>query len=193
MARARGVVIEVEGGGEEEGSTILLGKSPVLAKIVIGNLFNGVHTMPDNVAGLGKEARSWTAFVKEETGHSLARIIKHVSFELAHKMPPGGDAASLERSLEKHAKPSVVINAEPFEISRWSTGPYCVNIHITLTDSTTIKVSHYLCLYNSGGWSDRKESTQDDTFPVTRYLLCHTPAVTAGAGGGKGGGGVVPC
>jgi hypothetical protein len=149
--------------------------------LVIGNLFNGVSTAPGG-GGEAIEARSWTTFVKEENGESLARIIKLVSFELAPTMPFGGGAGAgcgggLERSSER--KEWKDITAEPFEITRASKKPYTVNIRISLFDGSDFKVSHFLCLYNSGSWSDRKESTLDDTFPVTQYLLCHAPPTTA--------------
>lgn len=42
---------------------------------------------------------------------------------------------------------------------------YTIQIHITLCNGTKFKVPHHLCLYNSGSWSDRKQSAPDETFP----------------------------
>jgi hypothetical protein len=56
------------------------------------------------------EARSWTTFVKEENGESLARIIKLVSFELAPTMPlrggggGGGGGVSREKFGEERVE-----------------------------------------------------------------------------------------
>ena len=185
IARDRGLVFDgvegLEGGlglySEKGFYSEKCGGGTVLASIVIGNLFNGIGNIPAAAAtqeGEAREveARSWTSFVKEEGGHSLARIIKKVSFELAPRLPVSGGAGNeaLERSIER--RHVIDITAEPFEITRWSLAPYSIIIDMTLFDGTSFKVSHYLCLYNSGSWSDRKESTPDDTFPITKYLLC---------------------
>ena len=111
--------------------------------------------------------------MQEENGNSLAWIIKSVSFECASRLSGGGGMnikQSMERSLER--KPAIDLHAEPFEITRWSRAPYDIMVEVTLNDGTKFKVSHHLCLYNSGSWSDRKASTEDDTFPVTKYVIC---------------------
>ena len=174
LARERGVVLSGELGADHTGarpaSSSLL-QTQALASIAIGNLFNGVGNMPGHRSGRGaREARSFTAFVKEANGQSLARIIKHVRFELPQKLPAAHLPGSGERGVG--GRRSIDIHAEPFEITRWSMAAYTVQIHITLLDGTTLEVAHHLCLYNSGSWSDSKPSTPEETFPVTHYILC---------------------
>lgn len=175
LARERGVVLSRELGANQAGarpaSSSLL-QTHALASIAIGNLFNGVGNMPGQRAarGGGREARSFTAFVKEANGQSLARIIKHVRFELPQKLPAAHQPVSAERG--GGGRRAIDIHAEPFEITRWSMAAHTLQIHITLLDGTTLEVAHHLCLYNSGSWSDRKPSTPEETFPVTHYILC---------------------
>jgi hypothetical protein len=94
------------------------------------NKTNTYHNKHKNI----RIARSsWTVFVKAQNGHSLARLIKSVSFGCASRASGcapigtvchGGSAGTggdnLERSLDK--KLNIDLYAEPFEITRWVRG-----------------------------------------------------------------------
>ena len=75
LAREQGIV----GFGEEDSVGVSHPKG-ILAQIVIGNLFNGVGSVPAAPNGEMEEARSWTAFVKVRVpGFFVRALVSHAS------------------------------------------------------------------------------------------------------------------
>mmetsp|Transcript_58469 Transcript_58469/g.137298 ORF Transcript_58469/g.137298 Transcript_58469/m.137298 type:complete len:1524 (+) Transcript_58469:381-4952(+) len=144
---------------------------PAITGLYVGNTYNGtvLHTgsagEPDTRQGMKDVLlHSWTMYVRQSEGRPL-EIVRKVCFTI---WPLKANQATME------------LRSEPFEVTRCSSAPFDVGVDIHLNKGKKVfKLQHFLCLTMSGGWSDDRNSTESDCFPVTHYAICIKPP-TAG-------------